>query len=568
MSESPPRSPENPSRPATLLAGAAAIAATAWLITRVFYGLDLTDEMQYYGEIASLTRTGRFFQDDLFVQQLGYLFLLPFFKVHALLFPDQSYLVLFGRLLLLAGYGAVALLFWRTSARIGNFSAGQRLTGLAAFLAWVPFQIFSPGYNSLAYLLVVAAVAVGLTRDSGSFPRSAATLAALLAMLAVTYPPAGVVLSLIVVMEAAGRLNRRDAAIQIAMIAAAAVVTAGLMIVLHGPSFVSDLLFALKFSRAFGVAEAIFQAQQLLTWSGLTFACVGAAWWSRSRANAEGRPIGSRGLAWFAAAVVVAALAWFSAHWTVGYFSSAVFITVLALALSREAALRKSVRDLAIVGAVLGTVFAFTSGNGVHNFGLGVAGITPFLALHAARSGATVLRPFLAAFAAWLLLLNGVFHPYRELREWTDFQPVTTVPAFKGIRTSAVKHELLELFAKICPPGALQGKRVLVAGPHPAFYFYSGGQPVTPMIFMHYTGNESAYELVAQRLFQNGIPDVVLITNSTPRAIHDRIMEWAQPGCTMRTIPVELSFRRRYWELEGYDLSAEIVILTRNVPNP
>lgn len=568
MSETPPRSPANLSRPAALFAGAAAVAGTAWLITRVFYGLDLTDEMQYYGEIASLTRTGRFFQDDLFVQQLGYLFLLPFFKVHALLFPDQSYLVLFGRLLLLTGYGAVALLFWRATVRLGNFSTGQRLTGLATFLAWVPFQIFSPGYNSLAYLIVVAAVAVWLTRASGSFPRSAATLAALLAMLAVTYPPAGAVLSLLVAMEAAGRLNRRDAAIQIAMIVAAAVVTAGLMIVLHGPSFVSDLLFALKFSRAFGVAEVIFQPQQLLTWSGLTLACVAAAWWSRSHLNTERRPISSRGLAWFAAAVIVAVLAWCSARCTVGYFSAAVFLTVLVLALSSDTAIRKSVMDLAIVGAVLGTVFSFTSGNGVHNFGLGVAGITPFLSVHAARSGVTLLRPLAAALAAWLLLLNGVAHPYRELREWTDFQPVTTVPSFKGIRTSAVKHELLELFAKICPPGALQGKRVLVAGPHPAFYFYSGGQPVTPMIFMHYTGNERAYELVAQRLFQSGIPDVVLITNSTPRAIHDRIMEWAQPGCTMRTIPVELSFRRRYWELEGYDLAAEIVILTRKVPNP
>src|SRR5262245_16940690 len=93
-----------PSSRATVLASAAVALAAAWLVLRVFIRLDFTDEMQYYGQISGLVRTGKFFHDDLFLQQLGYLFLLPFFKLHAVAFPDQSYLILFGRLLLAAAY--------------------------------------------------------------------------------------------------------------------------------------------------------------------------------------------------------------------------------------------------------------------------------------------------------------------------------------------------------------------------------------------------------------------------------------------------------------------------------
>jgi hypothetical protein len=85
----------------SIAAGVALLAALTWLVSRVWMGISFSDEMLYYGEISSLVRTGRFFQADLAVQQLAYLFVYPLFKLHAAIFPDQSYLVLYGRVCLL-----------------------------------------------------------------------------------------------------------------------------------------------------------------------------------------------------------------------------------------------------------------------------------------------------------------------------------------------------------------------------------------------------------------------------------------------------------------------------------
>ena len=258
-----------PSPVGVWLAWASLSVAVGWLGFRALVGLDFTDEMQYYGEIAALVRTGRFFQDDLFIQQLGYFFLLPAFKVHAWIFPGQDYLVLFGRGVLLAGYGAAGWLYWWASGRRGEYSRAARVVGLAMQLAWIPFQLFAPSYNSLSYLLVGGIGALWFARPAQAGAGSLGPIAAGLAALTLVYPPAGLMLTGLLVVLLARREGRGAAGRLLAWVALGnAVVVAGVA-GLHGDGFAADLRASFEFSRAFGIAQEIRRPSQLVSLAAL-----------------------------------------------------------------------------------------------------------------------------------------------------------------------------------------------------------------------------------------------------------------------------------------------------------
>ena len=66
------------------------------LFIRVTRGLDLTDEMQYYGEIKGLIESGKLFSNDLFIQQTVYILFYPLFYLFHLAFGLEGF-VFFGR---------------------------------------------------------------------------------------------------------------------------------------------------------------------------------------------------------------------------------------------------------------------------------------------------------------------------------------------------------------------------------------------------------------------------------------------------------------------------------------
>ena len=293
-------------------------AAIGWIGFRIFVGLDFTDEMQYYGEIAALVRTGRFFQDDLFIQQLGYFFLLPAFKVHAAIFPNQDYLVLFGRLVLAAGYGAAGWIFWRATGRSGAYSRAARAAGLAMLFAWIPLQLFAPSYNTLSYLLVVGLAALWWARAAEGGRGGLVAIAGGLAALTLVYPPAGVVLSGLLVLLVARAEGRRAAGWLIGLL----VLGHGLVLAgiagLHGDGFWADARMSVEFTSAFGVAREIRQPSQLLSLVALVGA--GAVFWRwTGPARSEQPRIGARWIWLLVAALAGMALmlAGWSDYWVV-----------------------------------------------------------------------------------------------------------------------------------------------------------------------------------------------------------------------------------------------------------
>jgi hypothetical protein len=624
---------------ACIIGAIALVAAAAWTFSRICLGLDFTDEMQYYGEISALTRTGKFFQSDLFLQQLGYIFVLPFFKLHALVFSDQRYLVLFGRLLLAGGYLAVGGLVWRAMPRLGEFSIAQRLVALATFIAWVPFQIFAPSYNSMAYLLIVAVLAVALPPEAALTRRSTFRIGAFVTALTFVYPPAGLVLILLTVLGAARSGGARHAWRLLITIAGGGVLVLVIMIAVHGTAFPRDLLAAFQFSRAFGVAEEIRQPEQI---ASLLAIALTTGIFLRRLIRPTGRgpnnDRGVRGLPGSARYIVITVLAvagvggwllgvysrggfiwtalfalslalltlWLgradetvsrgprriaiaalfasggalfllSVRWTPSaYFAATIFLLFLVLLLpNAEPGERRTLRELAFVGTLMGMVFAVTSGNGLHNFGVGAAPVLPFLVLYSARAlsrtggrFATITGPAGMAAVVLFIVGNAALSPYREDRDWTRFQLIRDVPAFAGIATSAPKIEAMRLVRALVGPNRLAGKRVLVAGPHPWIYFVAQAQPDTPMLFMHFDGPTKVYDFLAARLFEHGSPDAIFVTNTLPPPIQAKILEWGRQGCTGQVIQMRDELRTSYQWQVPYEIAREIVLMRRAPSTP
>lgn len=579
MPSPPPESsvPRPTLRPALL----ALTAAAGWLISRVFVGLDFTDEMQYYGEIASLVRTGKFFHDDLFLQQLGYFWVYPLFKLHAAFFPDQHYLILFGRVSFLIAYALVGLLYWRCTAWHGGFSPAARLAGLAAFLAWIPFQLFAFAYNSLAYLLIVSLLALWLARARIRFPIYAAATAGLLTMLLPSYPPAGIVLTALAATECAWRLGLRRGVVVLALTAAGGLMAGAGIIGLHGIDFVADVRDSLHFSRGFSGGQLFGSVQQMSIWFAIAAA---STLLIRRLVRRQPVPVAAglagpgRNLPVLLAAGAAVLMAGLCVNWRAGYFAPTLLVALLLLlALAVRPADDTTAAEFGLVGLLLGTVFAISGGDGILNFSTGMAPVIPFLVLLgtgwlAARGSdflPAIIRHGAGPFLVVTLVGNGAIHPYREQIGWSGFQRVRGVPAFAGIWTSPTKTQALETVRQLSEHGALRGKRVLVAGPHAWIYFASGGEPTTPMFFMHYTAaREEQYAWMAERLFRHGEPNAIFLTNQVPAPIGQKIQEWASRGSQQRSVGIPTGFIRRYQRQMQYDLAGHMFLLTRAPPSP
>jgi hypothetical protein len=261
-------------------------------------------------------------------------------------------------------------------------------------------------------------------------------------------------------------------------------------------------------------------------------------------------------------------------EWSTGYFVSFIIVTALvALAASGAPDAGGKVAALTGVGAVIGAIVSCTSSNGVHNFGVGAAGVMPFLFLYGARAVASIPASRLAGAAlpalAGLLLWNGLLNPYAEQDFKEDFHRIEGVPAFRGIWTSKEKIEAITRFQALIAPVDLRGRRVLVIGPHPWLYFVTKGEPATPMFWMLFIGAPESYEVVAARLFRPGPPDAILLTENTlPPPIGAKMHEWMETPFAAERTTLPPHFILRFGRQAGVLFPPEVFLLSRSATAP
>lgn len=122
------------------------------ILCRCFFGVDFTDESQYLAQGIAPLIGGQAFKTDLFLQQVTSLLLLPFLGLYAWLIGPTTGTALFFRLLWWCGACATSgIVYCRLKPRLGRWPAALVASLIIAF---VPFNIPSPSYNSIGLLFL------------------------------------------------------------------------------------------------------------------------------------------------------------------------------------------------------------------------------------------------------------------------------------------------------------------------------------------------------------------------------------------------------------------------------
>tara|TARA_B100000242_G_scaffold293966_1_gene273949 strand:- start:1510 stop:3174 length:1665 start_codon:yes stop_codon:yes gene_type:complete len=123
-----------------------------YLVLNVFLGLDLTDEMQYYGQVKGLLDTNRLFSNDLFIQQTIYLLFFPLFKIHEYFFLDKG-LVIFSRFIVFIISLSVTFYAYLQFNKLSNKTIVNLFAALSLCLSIFFTGNFSLNYNSASQIL-------------------------------------------------------------------------------------------------------------------------------------------------------------------------------------------------------------------------------------------------------------------------------------------------------------------------------------------------------------------------------------------------------------------------------
>jgi hypothetical protein len=500
---------------------ATALSMVAYLIGRIFWGVDFTDEMQHYGELISLVETGKLFQSDLFLQQALYVFLYPVFWTYRYIAGGWDFLVLVGRLLMVAAVVGTAVLAYLRFTLMGALYARWLAAGLA--LVCNSYNILSPNYNFAASLLVSVIAFLWLGGPRGRAYVAQTGLA--VSMLCVVYPTAGAAVALLLF---ADEVIRRRYRLGLQVAGATFMLCAFWATVLlwfsDGPADFQD---AIAFSRAFGVGRALADPRHI----AFLLAVVGGGLLIVffPRTSVEIRNGKACRLILVLSLIVVVGAVIKPSYW----FIPMLYLLVLLIARGSLAVHpeRRAVIGVAVAGLALGATFGLTSGNGALNIAIGLAPVLPYLgglvlmgSMHRSGTPAGWLKRGVLMLLPWLVVSNGVLNPYREELPWKLGYALEGAPAFRGVYSSREKQSALLLLRESVGGElhfAADGRRptLMVIGPHPWVYSALGLTAKTPMYFMHFSGGEGANQIIARRLFQGGSPDYILIASSPPVAI-------------------------------------------------
>lgn len=521
------------------------VLALAYAASRVVLGMDFTDEMQHYGELTSLVDTGKLFQTDLFLQQGMYIFLYPIFWLHRSLAGGWEYLVLTGRLVMAVAYMGIAMLVYRRTRAEGARYPGWIAASLA--LVWIPFNILSPYYNAMGGLLLSVITYLWTGQARGRAYVILVTLAAV--ALGVSYPTVGLVVAVLLVLE---EVSQRRFALALRLAGALSLwggVWLGALL-LHVESM-ADLRDALLFSKAFRVGRALSEARHILVLLGIFGAGVVLAWGVKSGRFARMR----MGVPTLLLPAVVVLMA--TANRETWFLVTALYLMVLFYfwQMRGSAMERRSMAVLAVFGLLVGVAGGLTSGNGAINVFVGFGAVLPYLVgyLLRVRAASTTTQkkypdtrwlPRIMLVSTWALAINCIWHPYREELPWRLGYSLNEAPAFKGIYSSREKQRALQLLRRSLleahVPLDHKDRTLMVVGPQPWMYFAAGLQPKTPMVFMHYSGEEVAHQIVARRMFRLGLPDYIVLTGEPSVTIRAALT--ASVAADYRCSPLAVEF--------------------------
>ena len=505
------------------------------LFIRVTRGLDLTDEMQYYGEIKGLIENGKLFSNDLFIQQSVYILFYPALYIYHILFGFEG-LVLFGRLIIATLSVVVFLYAYRKFLELRFAKLVASVTALSLTFA-ISSILFAPSYNSIAQVMWI----IFAIRFFEWKQRSPVSWAAIPVITAFAHPTSAIIISSLTLFRLTIERDFKQA-IKVASTMLAGAFLAWLIIINFATS--QEYLDSLAFSSGYGVGENFIFSKSgpfILLFIFLMFGVAFLMWKRMVKLNISFALFASLFISLvillFAVGLLGSAYP-ISSAWviwalnTYGPVLAFASLSAFAYAWSINGSARRSlfqvtrIHWLVVLLLAYATALGVTSGNGITQATQAfMVGLPLLLAIAVSRdSNKNIVSESLTEIVCVFLLLVlfstlWSLSPYREASWWKADQSIQSVPEFKFINTSKKRVEFLQ-HMKIALDPIVQGKRTLIVSHYPGLYFAFGAQIETCMLYMHSLTTDRS-ERVLMECLKKKNPEIVVDIYTRNDTLHE-----------------------------------------------
>jgi len=472
------------------------IALIVVLYIRVRSGLDMSDEMQHYGELTGLLETGRLFSNDLFFHQVAWIPFYPVLKAYYSV-AGESHLILFSRFVLAAVVFATFVFGINCLKRYGLAPSTAAMGMFCCTFPLTVGNIFSIHYNVLGQIVLLLFV-LGLfnwDRERLLGAGDVTRWASLPFLAAFGHPILAIAIAMMLIAGLCGAGKWRSLKrLMLGLVGAAAVGFA--VALLFAP--LDAYLESVAFSKGFGVGTASFNSVPSLRLMGyFVLAMILAIFFNFT------------GKKYLCLVLLLGVLAHTAVNFATGRISTAISEDNLVLFILMAAALigylrstgkdRHIVNWLIIVTFVISSIYAITSGNGPRAM-IGslmlVAPLLAALAMHDLKADrhlagnivinyvASLSRVLVMVALVAIYVLYWTQYPYRSARWYLNDMPADTIaPMFSGLLIHPATFEYLAVVKQ--QSANLSGQKVLITGTFPALYYALDVIPETCMFFMH-----------------------------------------------------------------------------------
>ena len=486
-----------------------------FLFIKIFFGLDFTDELQYYGEMYGLLKTGHLFSNDLFIQQTGYLLIYPLLS----LLPvgtDLDFFVVLTRsihaLLILVTLGMVYLVYMRQAKDL----IGALLALWLVSLSFVNFDIYSPSYNSLSYMLVALILAIWL---NSNLKGQAVLLAVLIVSLGWVYPTLGILLAGVIILDLIFTKGLRHASFFVLLLGVSSVLLVTVLL-FSGAVEIEKFTNSIAFSKGFHVGGLGNKFHIVLSFyfsMALLAVLLIYVIYHAPHFNLIHRypsAIFVLGGVFFLIGAVLVTTSWW--RFSVIFWFACLFLLFFVIGIEEQR--RSTITRILIMAVSVSLVSALTSGNGFTVLFRGFFLALGFIYFEIVCSSIVSKNPSISlknvyqvgATLSTMIILVMLTHPYRDLPIWNLSAGSGSAPAFKGISISPEKKAAID-WARSELKEIPKDGHLLIVGAQPWIYFVTEANMDTDMVFMHFRGSDVAFAELAENLVKRQ-PEYILIT--------------------------------------------------------
>jgi hypothetical protein len=441
--------------------------------------------MQYYGQIYGLLLFNKLFVNDFFIQQTGYLLIYPFLKFILFFDPYVQFinLIFYTRLLFFLFILSLSLLFFFLSS---NYSLISRVLGSCFVAISIPEYLpFAFSYNTIAYLLSSLIVMLWLFFEN---QYKIYIIAFLIVLLGWTYPPIGILFSILILVDLA--INSKIKNIfQIIFCFFFFSITLILIIFALNffdiNTFSKSLTFSSYFSSGFSLLNNIsIIFTSLIFIPGILFIILFLfknkfLVFIRNKYNSSFIYLS---LFFLFLGFVLLFTKYFWKFSILFWFAS---ISILLLEEEIESLKKLLLLKILLICLSVSLTYSLISGNGFMVLYRGFFITIGFLYL---VSSSTINKKKLYLHILGVIIIMGILvniliNPYRDKNIFTTLNKVESFLPYNKLLISKTKYNAINEIKKNVI--IEKNKTLLVLGPHPWLYLALNATPNTPYFFMH-----------------------------------------------------------------------------------